>query len=110
MKEWKATNEDFLKRVDLLSKEKAKKEEEHVEEMEKVIVEGKSSAAMAVWETKIKLVKEIANTGSWDLAGRREALAKLTSKLVNNSHDPEGQLSRVDEVEKTTSDDNQLTV
>lgn len=69
VKEWKTTNEDLLKRVELLSKEKVEKEEEHVEEMEKVIVEGKSSAAMAIWETKIKLAKDVANAGSWDLAG-----------------------------------------
>ncbi|KAL7583141.1 hypothetical protein Lser_V15G42752 [Lactuca serriola] len=39
-KEWKATIKDLLKRVELLSKEKAQKEEEHVAEMEDVIADG----------------------------------------------------------------------
>ena len=54
--------------------EKAEKEEEHAVEMEEVIAEAKSNAAMAVWETKIKLVEDVANLGSWDLAGWHEAL------------------------------------
>lgn len=52
---WKATNEDLLKRVKLLSKEKAKKEEENEAQMAEVIVEVKASVALTVWEAKIKL-------------------------------------------------------
>lgn len=105
-KERKVTNKDLLKRVELMIKEKDDKEEEHAVEMEEVIVEAKSSATMAVCESKIKLFEDVANAGSWDLVGWRKALAKLTGKLVNISQDPEGQPSKVDGVEKTIGDDN----
>lgn len=104
------TNEDLLKRVELLSKEKDEKEEEHDVEMEEVIAKVKSNVVMVVWETKIKLDEDVVNVGSLDLVGWREALDKLNAKLVNTSQDPEGQLSKVDGMEKTTSNHNQLTV
>ena len=78
-------------RVELLSKEKDEKEEEHVAEMEEVIAKVKSSATIVVWETKIRLAEDVSNAGSWDLTGWREPLAKLTSKLMNTSQDPKEQ-------------------
>ena len=54
---WRETNEDLLRRVELLSKEKAEKEEEHAVEMDEVIAEMKASAIMIVWEAKLKLQK-----------------------------------------------------
>ena len=66
---WKATNEDLLKRVKLLIKEKAEKEEEHITGMKEVITEAKASAVVAVWEAKMKLAKDMDNAGSWNLAG-----------------------------------------
>ena len=45
---WKATNDDHLKRMELLSKEKAEKEDEHAAEIEEVIVEVKSGATIAI--------------------------------------------------------------
>lgn len=94
----------------MLRKEKAEKEEDHVVEMEEVITEVKSSAAIIVWESKIRLAEDVTNARSWDLTGWREALAKLIGKLVNTSQDPEGQPSKVDKVEKFTGDDNQWIV
>lgn len=47
-----------------MNKEKVEKEEEHIMGMEEVIAEAKASAAVAVWEAKIKLTKEAANGGS----------------------------------------------
>lgn len=80
---WKATNEDLLKRVELLSKEKDEKEDEHVAEIAEVIVEVKGSVAMAIWEAKNKLAEDVANAGSWNVADWHEALAKLTGEPVN---------------------------
>lgn len=66
---WKTTNEDLLKRVELLSKEKAEKAEEHEMEMAKVIAEVKANATLAVWEANIKVTEDVANAGSWHLVG-----------------------------------------
>lgn len=51
-----------------MSKEKAEKKEQYATYMEEVIEEVKSSAASVIWETKIKLVEDMANIGSWGLA------------------------------------------
>ena len=90
-KEHKVTNKDLLKRVELMIKEKDDKEEEHAVEMEEVIVEAKSSATMAVCESKIKLFEDVANAGSRNLVGWHGALAKLTGKPVRTNQDPKGQ-------------------
>lgn len=55
-----------------------------------MIDEAKSSVGVAVWEATIKLIEHVANAGSLDLVGWREALAKLTGNLVNISQDPKG--------------------
>lgn len=60
---WKETNEDFLKRVELLSKEKAEKEEEHEAEIAEVIAEVKSNFSLAIIEDMIKLVEDMSNIG-----------------------------------------------
>ena len=60
-KVWEATNEDLLRRVELLSKFKAKKEEQHAVEITKVIVEVKDSVVVVVWEAEIKLTEDVAN-------------------------------------------------
>lgn len=82
---WKAANKDLLKRVELLSKEKAQKEEEHEAEMTKVIVEVKAIAILVVWEAHIKLVEYVANARSWNLAGQQAGLAKLKGEPINTS-------------------------
>ena len=61
---WKATNEDLLKIVELLSKEKSEKDGEHAAEIKEVFVEVKSSVAIAIWEAKIKLAEDLRNSGS----------------------------------------------
>lgn len=61
---WKATNEDLLRWLELLSKEKAENEKVHDAEMAEVIVEVKANASMVVWEAKIKLDEDVANVGS----------------------------------------------
>lgn len=82
-KVWKATNEDLWRRVELLSKEKAEKEEEHAAEIPEVITEVKGSAVVAIFEANIKLVMDVANTGSWNVVGWYEVLDKLTGENVN---------------------------
>lgn len=74
-----------------MSKEKAKKEEEHDAEITKVITKVKASAVMAVWEVKIKLVEDVANVGSWNMAGWRTTLAELKGDFFMTSEDPKGQ-------------------
>lgn len=66
--------------MELLSKEKAKKEEERAANIEDVITEVKTSVVIAIWEANIKHVEDVANAGSWNLVGWCEALAKLTGK------------------------------
>ena len=61
---WKATNEDLLRRVELLIKEKDEREDEHIHEMEEVISNIKVSSAVAIWEAKICSVEDRENTGS----------------------------------------------
>lgn len=82
-KMWRATNVDLLRKVELLSKEKTENAEEHAAEMDEVIAETKAGAVVAVWEAKLKLAKDIENVGFLNVAGWREALAKLIGKLVN---------------------------
>lgn len=98
---WKATNMDLLIRVELMRKEKDKKEEQHVAEIAEVIVEMKGSTIVVFWEAKIKLAEDVANARSWNGADWHEALAKLTSESVNTSRDPVGQLKVRGEVEET---------
>lgn len=50
--------------MELLSKEKAKKEEEHAAKMDDVIVDVKASATVAVREAKVKLAEDVENAGS----------------------------------------------
>lgn len=69
MKEQEATNKEFLKRVEKLIKEKEEKEEEHVAEIKKEIIEARSSVVELFWEAKFKLAEDIENAGSWDAAG-----------------------------------------
>lgn len=87
---WKAANEDLLKRVDLLRKEKVEKEEEHDEEMAEVIAEVKASVVMVVWDAKIKLDEDVVNIGSWNLVGWRATLAEFKCKSVKTREHPEG--------------------
>lgn len=112
-KVWKSTNEDLLMKVELLSKEKVEKGEEHATEMQEVIVEVRSSVVVAVWEAKINVAEDVANVGSWNVASQLETLAKLTSELVNTGQDPVKQLQvRGDEegAEKVLGVDDQFVV
>lgn len=87
----RATNEDLLRMVELLSKEKATKDvEEHTAKIYEVTAKVKARVFMALWEEKIKLKEDMVNVGSWNLAGWHEALAKLNVNIVNISQDPEG--------------------
>lgn len=70
-KVWKVTNEDLLRRVELLRKEKAEKEEEPDAEIVEVIAEVKASTIMVVWESNIKLVEDVANRRFWNPVGWR---------------------------------------
>lgn len=97
-KVWKATNEDLVKRVEILIKEKVEKEEEHDEKIMEVIAEVNANTDVDVWEAKIKL------------DGCRTTLAKLKGEPVNTSEDPEGQQSKMNEEEKTSGNDDQATV
>lgn len=63
-KMWKAATEDLLKRVELLIKDNARKEEDHEAEMADVIAKAKANIALVVWEAKIKLSKDVANARS----------------------------------------------
>ena len=71
-----------------LTKEKSGKEEEHVVDMDEVIVEVKASAAITIWEAKIKLAEDFENVGSCNVTGWFEALAKLTNKPVGTNYNP----------------------
>lgn len=53
--------------MEKLTKEKVKKEEEHVVEMGGVITKVKVSV-VAIWEAKIKLAEDLENAGSWNVA------------------------------------------
>lgn len=66
---WKATTKDLLRRVELLSKEKVEKEEEHLLEMEEVISDAKVGVTVAIWEAKIHLAEDLENVSSWDVDG-----------------------------------------
>ena len=100
---WKSTNEDRLRRVELVSKEKAEREEEHVHEMEEVISDAKISVVVAVWEAKIHLAEGLENVGSSNVDSWREALAKLSGKPATANQDPVLRLSK--EEEKKADDD-----
>lgn len=71
-----------------MRKEKAKKEEEHVAKMDEVITKFKASTFMVVWEAKIKLVVDVANIGTWNLARWHATLAELKGKPVKTSREP----------------------
>lgn len=77
------TNEDLLRRVESLSKEKVEKEEDHTTEMDDVIAKVKASIVVAVREAKLMLAENMENAGSCNIPGWCEALAKLTGKPVN---------------------------
>ena len=74
--------------MEKLCKAKVKKEEEHTLGIEDVIAEVKSNVVEAIWEAKIKLAEDVENVRSWNVAGWREILAKLTGKLVDDGQDP----------------------
>ena len=101
MKEQEEINKELLERVEKLYKETAEREEEHEAEMDEVTTEVKASVAMAVWDAKIKLSGDLWNTGSWNVAGWREALTKLTGKPVKASQDPVPQSKEGGEKDKT---------
>ena len=88
LREKDGINKEILQSVEKISKEKSKKEEEHVDEMDEVIAEVKTSTTVAVWEAKIKLVEVLDNARSWNVVGWHEALDMLTNKLVDASQDP----------------------
>lgn len=103
-----ATNENILKRIDLLIKEKAEKEEKYTLEIEEVIVDAKARAAVAIQEAKIKLDEDLDNSGSWNEAGWCEALAKISSKSTTATKDPRSQPAK--EEKKNEADDDQAKV
>ena len=45
--------------------------------MAEVIAKVKDSVIMAIWEAKIKLSKDVANIGSWNLVGWHVSLVEL---------------------------------
>ena len=63
-KDWKVTNKDLLWRVELLSREKAENEEEHVMDIKEVITVVKANDVVDILEEKIKLTEDVANAGS----------------------------------------------
>ena len=69
-----------MRRVELHSKEKDEKEEDHLLEMERVIFNVKFNVAVAIRKAKIRLAEDLENAGSWDVDGWREAIVKLTGK------------------------------
>lgn len=71
-----------------MTKEKSGKEEEHVVDMDEVIVEVKASAAITIWEAKIKLAEDFENVGSWNVARWRETLGKLNGEPLGASQNP----------------------
>lgn len=112
-KVWKPTNEDLLMSLELLRKEKDEKEEECVAEIAEGIAEVRGSVVVAVWEAKIKLAEDVANTGSWNVVGCYEALDKLTGELFNTIQDPAKQLKvggEEEEAEKVPGGDDQTVV
>ena len=68
---WKTTNEDLPRKVELLTREKAEREEELICKMEEVVSDAKASVLVAVWEAKIHLAEDLKNAGSWDVVGWR---------------------------------------
>ena len=60
-KEWMVTHEDLLRMIELMIKEKGENEEEHILEIKEVIGDVKESEAVAIWEVKIKLAKDLDN-------------------------------------------------
>ena len=64
LKDQEGINKELLKRVEKLSKEKAKKEEECALKTEGVIATVKSSDVEAIWEANIKLSEDVENAGS----------------------------------------------
>lgn len=71
-----------------------------------MIGEVRMSANVAVQEAKIKLAEDIENVRSWNIAGWREALRKLTGKHDSTNQDPKKQQQKVGEEEMVTGDDN----
>lgn len=100
-------------RFELLSKQKAKKEQERVAEIAEVIPKVKGSAVVVVWEARIKDAQDVVNAGSWNVASCHESLAKLTREPVNTNQDPIGKLKvrgQEKEAENVLGDDNQAKV
>lgn len=69
MKDQVGINKDLLKRVEKLVKEKVEKKEELAADIAEVIVVVKGSVVVDIWETKIKLVDDMANAGSKNVVG-----------------------------------------
>lgn len=65
------------------------KEEEHAQQIEDVIADLKSSSTETIQKAKIKMKEDVekGNTRSQNVAGWRDALAKLTGKHVNINQD-----------------------
>ena len=60
-------------------------------ELEEVIADAKASVAVGILEANIKLAEDPELSGSWNVEGWREALAKLTGKPVTTTEDPASQ-------------------
>ena len=93
----------------MLSKQKVGKEEEHILEIDGVIVDVNSSVVVAIWEAKIKLAEDLENSGSWNVVGWREVLAKITGKPVTATKDPGSNLVK-EEKEKDAANDDHVKV
>ena len=91
--------------MDLLSNHKVEKEEEHLADLEEVIVDAKTSAAIAILQAKINLAEDLENASSWDVEGRREVLAKLIDKSIVANQDPMLMFTGGGEKKVTTDDD-----
>lgn len=105
-KEWKGIHEDLLRRIQLLIKEKVEKEEKHILETEEVITDAKPSAAVAIWEAKIRMAVDLENSGSTYVVGWHEALAKITEKPATAIEDHGSKLVEEEKEKNLVDGDN----
>ena len=70
-----------------------------------MIVDANASDAVAIWEAKIKLAEDLENLVSWNVAGWRKALAKLSGKHVTATQDPTSKPIEGEKKKDATDDD-----
>lgn len=77
-------------------------------EIEEVIVDAKTSVEVAIWEAKIRIAEDLENSGSWNVAGWHEVLAKITGKPATIIEDP-GSKPAEEEKEENAADVTRLS-